>query len=85
VDGTRWRQWLVEDQRFADNRPDVLTYVSDPLTEDVVIAGDVTAHLFASTTGTDADWVVKLIDRYRTMCLPTRPRRRSLRGWPVTN
>ena len=64
VDGTRWRQWLVEDQRFVDNRPDVLTYVSDPLPEDVVIAGDVTAHLFASTTGTDADWVVKLIDRY---------------------
>jgi uncharacterized protein len=64
VDGTRWRQWLVEDQRFADNRPDVLTYVSDPLTEDLVIAGDIAAHLFASTTGTDADWVVKLIHRY---------------------
>jgi hypothetical protein len=41
-----------------------LTYTSDPLTEDLVIAGDVTAHLFASTTGTDADWVVKLIDVY---------------------
>jgi hypothetical protein len=64
VDGTRWRQWLVEDQRFVDNRPDVLTYTSDPLTEDLVIAGDVTAQLFASTTGTDADWVVKLIDVY---------------------
>ena len=62
VDGTRWRQWLVEDQRFVDNRPDVLTYASDPLTADLVIAGDVTARLFASTTGTDADWVVKLID-----------------------
>jgi hypothetical protein len=64
VDGTRWRQWLVEDQRFVDNRPDVLTYTSDPLKEDLVIAGDVTAHLYASTTGTDADWVVKLIDVY---------------------
>jgi hypothetical protein len=64
VDGSRWRQWLVEDQRFVDNRPDVLTWRSDVLTDDVVIAGDVTAHLFAKTTGTDADWVVKLIDVY---------------------
>jgi putative CocE/NonD family hydrolase len=64
VDGTRWRQWLVEDQRFVDNRSDVLTWRSDPLSDDVVIAGDVTAHLFAKTTGTDADWVVKLIDVY---------------------
>ncbi|MBV6520410.1 MAG: Cocaine esterase [Gemmatimonadaceae bacterium] len=64
VDGTRWRQWLVEDQRFVQNRPDVLSWESEPLTEDVTIAGDVTAHLFASTTGTDADWVVKLIDVY---------------------
>jgi hypothetical protein len=64
VDGTRWRQWLVEDQRFVQNRPDVLSWESDPLTEDVSIAGDVIAHLYASTTGTDADWVVKLIDVY---------------------
>ena len=64
VDGTRWRQWLVEDQRFVDNRPDVLAWRSEPLTSDLVIAGDVTAKLFASTTGTDADWVVKLIDVY---------------------
>ncbi|MFN8574516.1 MAG: CocE/NonD family hydrolase [Gemmatimonadaceae bacterium] len=64
VDGTRWRQWLVEDQRFVQNRPDVATWESEPLSSDVVIAGDVTAHLQASTTGTDADWVVKLIDVY---------------------
>ena len=64
VDGTRWRQWLVEDQRFVQNRPDVLSWESTPLEQDVVIAGDVTAHLFASTTGSDADWVVKLIDVY---------------------
>ena len=64
VDGTRWRQWLVEDQRFVQNRPDVLSWESEPLTADVTIAGDVIAHLFASTTGTDADWVVKLIDVY---------------------
>ena len=57
-----WRSWLVEDQRFVDGRPDVLTWETEPLTEDVVLAGDVTAKLFASTTGRDADWVVKLID-----------------------
>ncbi|HEY5490804.1 MAG TPA: CocE/NonD family hydrolase, partial [Gemmatimonadaceae bacterium] len=57
-------QWLVEDQRFVQNRPDVLSWESAPLTADVTIAGDVAAHLYASTTGTDADWVVKLIDVY---------------------
>jgi putative CocE/NonD family hydrolase len=62
IDGTRWSQWLVEDQRFVQNRPDVLSWESDPLEADVVIAGDVIAHLYASTTGSDADWVVKLID-----------------------
>lgn len=56
--------WMQLDQRFVDGRPDVVTWQSDPLSEDLVIAGDVTAHLFASTTGTDADWVVKLIDVY---------------------
>ncbi|HEX6575695.1 MAG TPA: CocE/NonD family hydrolase [Gemmatimonadaceae bacterium] len=56
--------WMQIDQRFVDGRPDVVTWQTEPLTEDVIIAGDVTAHLFASTTGTDADWVVKLIDVY---------------------
>jgi len=64
VDGTRWRQWMVEDQRFVHNRPDVLSWETAPLTEDLTIAGDIIATLFASTTGTDADWVVKLIDVY---------------------
>src|SRR5689334_15226475 len=62
--GSRWSTWLLEDQRFVENRPDVLTWESEPLTEDTVIAGDVMAHLFASTSGTDSDWVVKLIDVY---------------------
>ena len=62
--GSRWSTWLVEDQRFVENRPDVLSWETDPLTEDTVIAGDVVAHLFASTSGTDSDWVVKLIDVY---------------------
>ncbi len=59
-----WHTWLVDDQRFAAGRTDVLTYTSDPLGAPVAIAGAPVAHLFASTTGTDADWVVKLIDVY---------------------
>ena len=55
---------MYEDQRFAASRPDVLVYESDTLTEDVTISGNVMADLFVSTTGTDADFVVKLIDVY---------------------
>jgi putative CocE/NonD family hydrolase len=62
--GSGWYTWLLEDQRFVQNRPDVLSWETEPLTEDVVVAGDVTAKLFASTTGQDADWIVKLIDVY---------------------
>jgi len=67
-----WRRWEVADQRFVDNRPDVLTWASAPLDQDLTLAGDVVAHLFASTTGTDADWVVKLIDVYPES-VPDRP------------
>jgi len=56
--------WMIEDQRFAASRPDVLVYETPPLTEDITIAGPIIADLFVSTTGTDADWVVKLIDVY---------------------
>jgi hypothetical protein len=59
-----WSEWQAEDQRVAHGRPDVLTWVSDRLTEDLAIAGPPIAHLFASTSGTDADWIVKLIDVY---------------------
>jgi hypothetical protein len=59
-----WQRWLVEDQRFVDGRPDVLTWVSEPLTESLTVRGPVLARLFAETTGSDADWVVKLIDVY---------------------
>jgi putative CocE/NonD family hydrolase len=59
-----WRTWEVADQRFVDHRPDVLSYVSAPLEHDLVITGPVSAELFASTTGTDCDFVVKLIDVY---------------------
>jgi putative CocE/NonD family hydrolase len=60
--GGDWRHWESADQRFVDHRPDVLSYVSAPLSEDLVIAGAVAAELFASTSGSDADFVVKLID-----------------------
>jgi putative CocE/NonD family hydrolase len=55
---------MLDDQRFAATRPDVLVYVSEPLAEDLTIAGPIVPGLFVSTTGTDADWVVKLIDVY---------------------
>jgi putative CocE/NonD family hydrolase len=62
--GSKWSTWLVEDQRFVDDRGDVLSWETSPLTSDVTIAGEVVARLFASTTGSDADWIVKLIDVY---------------------
>ncbi len=58
------RSYPVEDQRFAASRPDVLVYETDPLPEDLTVAGPLTASLYVSTTGTDADWVVKLVDVY---------------------
>jgi putative CocE/NonD family hydrolase len=59
-----WRTWLVKDQRFVDGRPDVLTYVTPVLDKEVHIAGQPMVDLFAATSGTDSDWVVKLIDVY---------------------
>lgn len=59
-----WKPWLVSDQRFADGRPDVLTYVTEPLSAPVHILGRPMVDLFAATSGTDSDWVVKLIDVY---------------------
>ena len=59
-----WYTWLVQDQRFVDGRPDVATWQTDVLQDDVTVAGSVAAKLFASTTGSDADWIVKLIDVY---------------------
>jgi len=62
--GSGWYTWLVQNQRFIQGRNDVVSWQSDLLDKDLVIAGDVVAHLFAATTGTDSDWVVKLIDVY---------------------
>lgn len=60
--GSGWSTWQLQDQRFVDHRPDVLTWETDPLEHDVVVSGKIVANLFASTTGTDSDWIVKLID-----------------------
>jgi putative CocE/NonD family hydrolase len=62
--GSRWKPWHVEDQRFVYSRPDVTSFTMDKLITNVTVTGKVTVHLFASTTGTDADWIVKLIDVY---------------------
>jgi putative CocE/NonD family hydrolase len=59
-----WSQWLVDDQREPSGRPDVLVFVSDVLSAPVKISGEPVANLMASTSGTDSDWVVKLIDVY---------------------
>jgi len=62
--GSRWNSWQVEDQRFVTPRPDVISFVADSLQDNLTVTGDVKVHLFVSTTGTDADFVVKLIDVY---------------------
>ena len=62
--GGDWTRWEVSDQSFVEHRPDVLTYVSAPLTEDITVTGPLSAVLYASTSGTDGDFIVKLIDVY---------------------
>ncbi|MBO9714442.1 CocE/NonD family hydrolase [Sphingomonas sp.] len=59
-----WQWWEAEDQRFVDDRPDVLSWTSQPLDADLTVTGAITATLMASTSGTDSDFVVKLIDVY---------------------
>lgn len=62
--GSKWRPWLAEDQRFATSRPDQVTFGSPVLDRDTTVTGDIVADIFASTSGTDGDWIVKLIDVY---------------------
>ncbi|MBI4471160.1 MAG: CocE/NonD family hydrolase [Acidobacteria bacterium] len=76
---TQGHLWMVEDQRFAAARPDVLVYESEPLTEDITIAGPIIASLNVSTTGTDADWIVKLIDVYPGNAPDPSPNPRGIR------
>ena len=61
---SKWRTWLVEDQRFVSGRKDLVNFSTPALDHEVTVTGDVMADLFAATTGSDADWVVKLIDVY---------------------
>ncbi|HWZ13254.1 MAG TPA: CocE/NonD family hydrolase [Acidobacteriaceae bacterium] len=62
--GSHWGTWMAEDQRFLKDRSDVASWKTKPLTKDVTVTGNVIADLFAATSGTDSDWVVKLIDVY---------------------
>src|ERR1700734_1859546 len=62
--GDAWREWLVDDQRFVDGRTDIVTYVTEPLTSAVRVSGVPEVNLYASTSGSDSDWAVKLIDVY---------------------
>ena len=64
IDGGSWSRWLVDDQREQSGRPDVAVFVSDVLSAPVKISGEPIVNLIASTSGTDSDWVVKLIDVY---------------------
>jgi putative CocE/NonD family hydrolase len=72
-----WGEWLMDDQRNAASRPDVLVYQSEPLTEPLRLAGAPEADIFASTSGSDSDWVVKLIDVWPTEV----PERQTLSGY----
>ncbi|MGD2123017.1 MAG: CocE/NonD family hydrolase, partial [Gemmatimonadota bacterium] len=56
------REYMVDDQRFASRRPDVMVYESEPLEEAVTLVGPLVADLWVSTSGTDSDWIVKLVD-----------------------
>jgi hypothetical protein len=89
-------EYMVSDQRFAASRPDVLVYATEPLEEDLVIAGPISPRLFVATTGTDSDWIVKVIDVYppeRTTPaasgetwvppVPLGGYQQLVRGWPL--
>ncbi len=77
--GSGWYTWLLEDQRFVESRSDVLSWETEPLQADVTVAGEIVANLFASTSGSDSDWIVKLIDVYPE----TMPSDWKLAGWRV--
>ena len=81
IDATSWRRWLVDDQREASGRPDVLVFTSETLTSPVKISGQPMANLIASTSGTDSDWVVKLIDLYPDQVAPSIGRDRNGTGF----
>lgn len=79
TDEDAWKTWLVHDQRFVDGRPDVLTYETAPLTKPLRVSGMPVVNLYASTSGTDSDWVVKVIDVYPG----TYPRQAEMGGYEL--
>ena len=81
--GPGWNIWQVEDQRFVDKRPDVLSFETPDLDQDVVVEGEVIAHLLASTSGSDSDWIVKLIDVYPEDTAERGPRNQSMAGYQL--
>jgi putative CocE/NonD family hydrolase len=78
-DSDAWHHWLVDDQRFVDGRPDVLTFVTEPLTAPLRVSGAPIVNLYASTSGTDSDWAVKVIDVYP----PTVPSQPGMGGYEL--
>ncbi len=79
ADGELWKRWLLTDQRDVASRPDVLSYVSEPLTEPLHLAGTPRVNLVASTSGTDSDFVVKVIDVYP----PSVPEKPEMGGYQL--
>jgi len=76
---TEGHLFMVEDQRFVANRPDVLVYETEPLTQDLTVAGPIDASLHVATSGTDGDWVVKVIDVYPGDALDPKPNPQNVR------
>jgi putative CocE/NonD family hydrolase len=72
--GSQWYTWLAQDQSFLADRKDIASWTTDVLDDDVTVTGDVIADIFASTTGTDSDWIVKLIDVYPSASVTSDPR-----------
>lgn len=83
ITNSRGTGYMIEDQRFAARRPDVLTFETGALDEDLTLAGPVTADLFVSTTGTDADFIVKLIDVYPDNAPNNSPSGANVRTTPL--
>jgi len=81
--GSNWYTWLAQDQRFLGDRKDMLTFTTHEMEKDVTVTGDVVADIFASTTGSDADYVVKLIDVYPTVANPPNPQAATMSGYEL--
>jgi uncharacterized protein len=81
--GSQWYTWLAQDQSFLADRKDIATFATPVLDHDVTVTGDVYADIFATTTGTDSDWIVKLIDVYPTTPNATDPQAVRMSGYEL--